>query len=102
MSATLTTLCTDDVDATFEGLGNVFGVSDHAVRMLDLRRFLNRKLIYVLHDGDTRRVQLVDHLFGRDADGADEEGSFVANDDICELGELTFGVVILIKWTMST
>ena len=63
--------------------------------MLDLRRFLNRKLIYVLHDGDTSRVQLVDHLFGRYANGSHEQGRLALDDDVRQLRELPFRVIIL-------
>ena len=40
-------------------------------------------------------MQLVDHLFGRDADGADEERGLLFDDDVKQIGKLALGVVVL-------
>jgi hypothetical protein len=48
-----------------------------------------------VHDGDTSLVQFIDGGLGGNTDGGDEEAGSLLNDDLDELGELTFGVVVL-------
>jgi len=64
MSAAFACLCADEVDAGLEGFLDVLWVADH------------------VHDGDACFVELLDGRFGGDADGADEEGGFLVNDDV--------------------
>ena len=48
-----------------------------------------------VHNGDARRVELVNGPLGRDADCADEELGLLLDDDVDELGQLALGVIIL-------
>lgn len=78
MSPSLSCLRTDDVDARGEGLGHMLGMADH------------------VHNGDTGLVECVDSFFRGDADGTDEEGGLLFDYDLDKLGELAFGVVVLL------
>ena len=48
-----------------------------------------------VHNGDARRVELVDGPLRRDTDCADEELGLLLDDDVDELGQLALGVIIL-------
>ena len=64
MSTALACLCTDEIGAGVDCFLDMLWVADH------------------VHDGDAGFVELLDDCFGRDADGADEEGGFLVDDDV--------------------
>ncbi len=76
VTAALTTLGADDVDADVEGLGDVLGVADH------------------VHAEDTGTVEALDDGLGGNTDGRDEELGAALDDDVDELVELALGVVV--------
>lgn len=76
VTAALTTLGADDVDADVEGLGDVLGVADH------------------VHAEDAGTVEALDDCLGGDTDGGDEELGAALDDDVDELVELALGVVV--------
>lgn len=76
VSTTLATLGTDKIGADVETLLDVLGVSDH------------------IHVEDAVLVQLVDDLFWWDTNGGDEEARAGLDDDVYELAELAFCVVV--------
>lgn len=78
VTATLTTLGADDIDADVEGLLDVLGVADH------------------VHAEDAGTVELLDNGLGGDTDGGDEELGTALDDDIDELVELALGVVVAV------
>ena len=76
MATALTALGADQVGTDVEAFLDVLGVADH------------------VHVEDAVLVQLVDDGFGRDADGGDEESGAGFDDDVDQLVELAFGVVV--------
>lgn len=76
VTATLTTLGADNVDAEVEALLDVLGVSDH------------------VHVDDAGSVESVDDVLGRDTDSRDEELGARFDDDVDELVELALGVIV--------
>lgn len=76
VAATLTTLGADDIDTDVEGLLDVLGVADH------------------VHAEDTGTVELLDNGLGGNTDGGDEKLGTTLNDNVDELVELAFGVVV--------
>lgn len=76
VTTTLTTLGADNVDAEFEALLDVLGVSDH------------------VHVENAGLVELLDDVLGWNTDGTDEEFGSALDDDINKLVELSFGVVV--------
>lgn len=76
VSTTLTALCTDQIYSKSEAFGDVLWVSDH------------------VHVENTSLVQTLDHLFWRDTNGRDKQTCAGINDDVDEIVELAFCVVI--------
>ena len=64
VSAAFACLRADEIGAGLDCFLDVLWVADH------------------VHDGDTGFVELLDSRFGRDADGADEEGGSLLDDDV--------------------
>ncbi len=54
-----------------------------------------------VHDEDAGFVELLYCPLRRHADGADEELGLLLDDDVDELGELTFGVIVLYMYTLA-
>jgi len=77
VTTTLTTLCTDDVNAGLDALLDVLGVADH------------------VHVGDAVGVKLIYDGLRGDADGGDEKFCTRLDDDVDELVQLAFGVVVV-------
>lgn len=76
VTTALTTLSADNVDAKFEALLDVFGVSDH------------------VHVENASLVELLNNVLGGHTDSTDEEFGATLDDDINELVELSLGVVM--------
>jgi hypothetical protein len=76
VAATLTTLGADEIDAEFEALLDMFGVSDH------------------VHVQDTVLVEPVNDMLGGNTDGGDEEPGARLDDDVYELVKLSLCVVV--------
>lgn len=56
-----------------------------------------RKLVKMnaLHDDYPRRVKPIHHFFRRDSDGTDKQGRLVFDYNLCQLRELSLGVIVL-------
>lgn len=57
--------------------------------------------LHALHHNNPSSVELVDHVFGGDSDRTDEKGGLLFDDDVRELRQLAFGIVVLMdqnKW----
>ena len=78
MSSSLTTLCTDDIDAEIEALLNVLGVSNH------------------VHVRNASFMEAFDDMLGRNANGGDKELGAAVNDDAHKLVEFAFRIIITI------
>jgi hypothetical protein len=79
VTASLTALGADDVDAEVEALLDVLWVPDH------------------VHVEDAGLVEAVDDGLGWDADGGDEELGPGLDHDVDELVELALGVVVAVR-----
>lgn len=77
VSSTLTSLRANDVAASVNGLLDVLGVPDH------------------VHDRDTGFVEFINSPLGRNANSGHEKAGFLLDNDLDELGELTFCVIVL-------
>lgn len=77
VSTALARLRTNDVHTSIERLLHMLRVADH------------------IHNGNAGLVQGVDDWLWWDADGTNEEGGFLLDNDVDELIEPAFGVVIL-------
>jgi hypothetical protein len=78
VTATLTTLGADNINANIKGLLDVLGVADH------------------VHAEDAGTVELIDNSLGGHTDGGDEKASLLLDDNIDELTELALGVIVAI------
>lgn len=76
VSTTFTTLGADDVGAHIQSLLNVFRVTDH------------------VHVENAGGVELLHNMLGRHTDGGDKQLGTALDDDVNQLVELAFGVVI--------
>ena len=77
MSTSLAGLGADEVAPDVDGLLHMFGVADH------------------VHDGDTCFMQSIHNFLWWDTNGGDEEGSFLFNDNLDQIWQLTLRVVEL-------
>lgn len=76
MTATLSSLCADEVDTEIEALLDVLGVADH------------------VHVENAVLVKLVNDSLGWDTDSGNEELSTGVDDNVNELVKLSLGVVV--------
>jgi len=122
MSTSLASLSADEVDANFEGLGDVFRMTDHLMggENVVLAAGANERGWFstYVHDENPRVVEFLDDPFWGNADGRHEKSGLLLytrnevvsgrgtkrtrrtiwthfDDDIDQLGKLTLLVVVL-------